>query len=169
MLNIVGAVLVIGASAGFGIGTAMGYYRKVRQLREFCRSLEILKCEMNYTLAPVGQLCRVTAQRVGGTAGAYFSAYGEGVEAGLSRGGAAQRAIEKTKALTLPNDALMCLLELCGDLGRYELPGENRLIDLTLQRLRGALERYEGEKRPMVRGYVLLSICTGIALTILMI
>ena len=63
----------------------------------------------------------------------------------------------------------MTLLELFSGLGRYELSGENRLIQLSQHRLKAALERCEREKKPLAKGYAALGICTGIALVILMV
>jgi len=52
-------------------------------------------------------------------------------------------------------------------LGRYDLDGENRVLQLTGQRLRAAQERFEKEKRPMAKSYAVLGMTTGIALVIL--
>lgn len=168
MIRLIGAVLVVAGASSFGIGKGIQFCRQSHQLREFYHVLEILKCEMNYSLAPLPQLCRIAAKRVGGTAACYFNQYAQALDDGLPRSKAGQRAMEETKALTLPDDAKMALLELCGSLGRYELEGENNLLLLTMQRLRTASERIEGEKKPLAKSYAALSACTGIALVILL-
>lgn len=168
MIRLIGVVLVLAGASSFGIGKAIQFYRQSRQLREFCHALEILKCEMNYSLAPLPQLCRISAKRAGGTAEAYFNQYAQALDEGLPRTKAGQRAMENTKSLTLPDDAKMALLELCDSLGRYELEGENNLLQLTAHRLRTASERCESEKKPLAKSYAALSVCTGIALAILM-
>ncbi len=166
MLKIIGIVLVLCGAGGFGIGKAVQFYRQMRQLRELCHALEILKCEMNYSLAELPKLCKTTGKRVGGSAGNFLLDYADALENGLPRTKAAQKAVEK---LSLPSDGQIALLELFGSLGRYELTGENRLIQMTLHRLKAALERCEKEKKPMAKGYAALGICTGIALVILMV
>ena len=62
----------------------------------------------------------------------------------------------------------MSLLELCSTLGRYDMEGENRMLQLSGQRLKAALERAEREKRPLAKSYASLGVCTGVALVILM-
>lgn len=166
MLKIIGIVLVLCGAGGFGIGKAAQFYKQMRQLREISHALEILKCEMNYSLAELPKLCRVTGRRVGGSAGNFLEVYAAALEDGLPRTKAAQRAVER---LSLPSDGQMALLELFGSLGRYELAGENRLIQMTLHRLKAATERCEKEKKPLAKGYAALGICTGIALVILIV
>ena len=82
---------------------------------------------------------------------------------------ATQKAMEETTRLQIPNDARMALLELCGTLGRYDLDGENRMLQLSGQRINAALERCEAEKKPMARSCAALGISAGIALVILMV
>ena len=166
MLKMVGIGLVLCGSASFGIGKAMQFYRQMRQLREFYNALEILKCEMNYSLAELPKLCKLTAKRSGRTASQFLLDYADALDAGLPRTKAAQRAAEK---VNLPPDACMTLLELFGALGRYELAGENSLIQLSQHRLKASLERCEQEKKPLAKAYATLGLCTGIALVILMV
>ena len=61
----------------------------------------------------------------------------------------------------------LAVLELCSALGRYDLDGENRMLDLTAKRLQAALARCEAEKRPRAKCYAALGLCTGLALLIL--
>ena len=169
MLKIVGSVLVIAGAGGFGICKAVRFYRQIRQLNELLHALELLKCEMNYTLLPISELCRVISDRIGGTAGALLTNYSEGLENDLTRSKAIQNAMEKTHGLCLSPDAQMALLELFENLGRYDLEGENRLLTMTQSRLKNTLEACESEKKPLAKGYAALGICTGIALAILLV
>ncbi len=165
MLKIIGSVLVLCGAGAFGIGKGARFYRQMRELRAFCHALEILKCEMNYSLAELPKLCRVTARRVKGIPGRFLEVYAQGLEEGLPRSKASQKALE---GICLPPDGQMALLELFSSLGRYELSGENRLIQMCLHRLRSSLEHLEQEKKPLAKGYAALGICTGVALVILM-
>lgn len=166
MMKWIGAVLVLCGAGGFGIGKTVQLYRQMRQLRELSHALEILKCEMNYSLAEVPKLCRTTAKRVSGSAGAFLERYAAELESGQSRSIASRRAMT---TLCVTSDAQLALLELFESLGRYELPGENRLLQMTMHRLRTALERCEKEKKPLAKSYAALALCAGIALVILMV
>ncbi len=165
MLKIIGSVLVLCGAGAFGIGKAARFYRQMREMGAFCHALEILKCEMNYSLAELPKLCRSTAKRVKGAPGRFLEDYAACLDMGLPRTKAAQRTVDAT---ALPPDGQMALLELFSSLGRYELAGENRLIQMCLHRLRSALEHLEQEKKPLAKGYAALGICTGVALVILM-
>lgn len=166
MLKVIGVILVLGGSGGYGIARAVRLYRQLRQLRALVSALELLKCELNYTLLPLSELCSVTAQRCSGEAGAFFAALARKTQDGSRH--AAQAALEES-GLSLPADAAMALLELCDNLGRFDLDGSNRLLELTQERLRSALERTETEKRPLAKSYAVLGMAAGAALIILVI
>ncbi len=167
MIKIIGAILILCASGGFGIFKAVQFSNQLRQLSQMLGAIEIIKCELNYTMRPLPQLCRHTAKRLSGAVSEFFLSYANYLEQGLPRTKATEYALEKTRRLTLPPDAVMAVLELCGTIGRYDLDGENRVLQLSGQRLRSALERFESEKRPMAKSYAVLGITTGLALVIL--
>ena len=169
MIKVLGAVLVVLGAGGFGFARAIQFYRQLHQLRDFLSAVEILKCELNYTLCPLSVLCEHTAERSKGACAQYFRNFSKRITEGGPRGKSAAAAMEETKGLSLPPDAQMALLELLSSLGRYDLDGENRLLQLTGQRLRSALERFENEKKPLARGYAVLGFTAGIALVILFI
>ena len=145
MLRVLGGALVLLASGSFGITAGVRYYRAARHLQAFCRAIELLRCEINYSLQPLPEVCALVADR----------------------DRAAAAALEAARGLQLPQDAVMAVLELCSALGRYDLDGENRMLDLTAKRLQAALARCEAEKRPRAKCYAALGLCTGLALLIL--
>lgn len=167
MIKIIGIMFVLGSAGWFGVGRALYYYRVVQQLRELRSGVEILKCELNYTLQPIAALFRLTATRLTGPMAAFFRHYGEELERGADRERAAGQCLEETRGLELPPEAKLCVLELCGGLGRYDLEGENRLLQLCAHRIGAALERAEAEKKPMAKTCAVLALCTGLALVIL--
>ena len=153
MLRLLGGALVLLASGSFGITAGVRYYRASRHLQAFCRAIELLRCEINYSLQPLPEVCALVADRLAGPP--------------VSRDRAAAAALEAARGLQLPQDAVMAVLELCSALGRYDLDGENRMLDLTASRLQAALARCEAEKRPRAKCYAALGLCTGLALLIL--
>ena len=166
MLKMIGIVLVVGGSSGYGIARTVQLYRQLRQLRELLAALELLKCELNYTLLPLPELCAVTAGRSHGAVQRFFTFFGQNLTRGRRR--AAQEALEQS-GLALPNDAAMALLELCESLGRFDLDGGNRLLELTQERMRATLTRTEAEKRPLAKSYAVLGMAAGAALVILIV
>ena len=167
MIKWIGAGMILLGAGGFGIGKAARFYRQMRQLRAFSNALEILKCELNYTLLPLPELCRVTAERSERVCACVLRDYARLLEPGSPRKMAAAACLE-SRVLCLPEEAQTALLDLFSSMGRYDLDGENRLISRTQLRLEAAIRTGEAEKRPMVKGYAALGLCTGAALAILL-
>ena len=167
MIKWIGAGLILLGAGGFGIGKAARFYRQMRQLRSFSNALEILKCELNYTLLPLPELCRVTAERSERVCAGFLRDYARLLEQGSPRKMAAAACLE-SRVLCLPEEAQTALLDLFSSMGRYALDGENRLLSRTQLRLEAAIRTGEAEKRPMVKGYAALGLCTGAALAILL-
>ena len=168
MIRLIGATMIVLGAGSFGIGKTVQFYRQQRQLRSFLHMLEILKCELSYTLFPLPKLCRVTAERSDRISAAFLRNYASALDSGSYRSIAAREAFADIKC-TLPPDASMAILELFSALGRYDLDGEKNLLKPTQHRLKTALDRAETEKRPMAKGYALLGICTGAAIAILLV
>lgn len=167
MLRLLGIVFVLGSSGWFAAGRILHYYRAVQHLRELHHGIEILKCELNYTLRPLAELYRLAATRLSGPVAQFFRQYAARLAAGEERQEAARRCLAQQRTLELPSDATLCLLELCDGLGRYDLEGENRLLQLAAHRVGAALERAEAEKRPMAKSCAVLALCAGAALVII--
>ena len=194
MLRVLGGALVLLASGSFGITAGVRYYRAARHLQAFCRAIELLRCEINYSLQPLPEVCALVADRLAGPPAAFFRCFAAqghaapaadlrtaGVELiaqlrpGKDHVQVHQNVIVPEDVLhlggagggQLPQDAVMAVLELCSALGRYDLDGENRMLDLTAKRLQAALARCEAEKRPRAKCYAALGLCTGLALLIL--
>lgn len=168
MIRLIGAAMIVLGAGSFGISKTVQFYRQQRQLRAFLHMLEILKCELEYTLFPLPKLCRVTAQRSDRLCADFLKTYAARLDEGASRRTAAHKAYADSKSV-LPPDAAEAILELFGTLGRYDIIGEENLLDLTRARLKTALERGESEKRPMAKGYAILGVCTGVAIAILLV
>ena len=167
MIKFIGAILIVGTAGGFGLSKASQFYRQMGQLRTMLAAIEILKCELNYTLRPIPNLCRQVCKRTSGAVSDFFHRYAENLDKDIPRGRAAAKAMDACKRLILPNDAKMAVLELCASIGRYDLDGENRILQMSGHRLRSAIERFEKEKRPLAKSYAVLGFTTGIALVIL--
>ena len=168
MIRLIGAAMIICGAGSFGIAKTLQFYRQQRHLRAFLNALEILKCELNYTLFPLPKLCRVTAERSERICAEFLRKYAAILEDGSCRSVAAREALSFVK-ICLPPDASMAIIVLFSTLGRYDLDGEENILNLTQHRLKSALERGETEKRPMAKGYALLGVCTGAAIAILLV
>ncbi len=169
MIRLLGAGLVLAGAVTIGIRKASSFHSQMRQLRELLRGMELLQCELNYTLYPVPKVLEIVSGKLQGPVREYFRHLSHNISAGLSRDLATQEAISKTKHLMLPSDALFTLMDFSNNLGSYDLDGEDRMTKLSIHRITQSIELMEQEKRPFVKSYIVLATCAGIALVILMI
>ena len=92
MIRTIGACLILGVSGGFGLAKSIGFRRQSRQLRQLITLLELLRCELNYTLLPLPRLCVLTAERckapICGPSTMYLPSSSIGTRTGVFRVGA---------------------------------------------------------------------------------
>lgn len=167
LFRIVGVIFVLLGTTGVGIMKSRQYYKQLSLLTELSRGMELIRCQMNYTLYSVPKLLTMTGEQIKGTGGDYFIHLAKAIEAGVPRHKAYMDAISKTKDLILPNDALMALMEWSADLGQFDPDGENTIMKLTIERIKNARQVYEEDKKSMVKSYGLLGASAGVALVIL--
>ena len=167
MIKMVGILLILCGAGGFGIVKAYLFYGQLNLVKAFSDALQIMKCEMNYTLAPLPKLCATVGKRSKGNCAHFFISFSSLLKEGVPRSIAARRLLADEKKYQLPKDARMTLLELFENLGAYELEGENQLIRASIQRLQASHSLLEQEKKPLAKSYAALGICTGLALVIL--
>ena len=168
MLRIVGGILILSGATALGYTKTRQYYTHVSQLREFRRGMELVRCQMNYTLYSIPKLLSIVGSRLKGPPGAYFIHLSEAITRGTPRHRAHEEALRTTRGLSLPRDGLLSLIEWSGSLGQFDPEGENRMMLLSIQRMERALTAYEEDKKQMVKSYTILGACAGIAMIILM-
>lgn len=168
MLRIIGGILVLLGATGIGYGKTRRYYLRLSQMGEICRGMELIRCEMNYTLYSVPKLLSMVSNQLKEPVATYFRNLGESISQGTPRHKAHREALEQTKGLLLPADGLMALIDWSMTLGQFDPEGENRMMKLSIRRMEQALNTYTNEKKDMAKSYTLLSVSAGIALIILM-
>lgn len=167
ILRIIGILLVLCSATGIGYSRTKQYYKTLRQLRDLRRGMELVACQMNYTLYPMPKLLNIVGNQLSKPIGPYFIRLGKAIDEGFPRHRAHEKALQSTKGLSIPNDGLMALIEWSTALGQFDPDGENRMMKLSIDRVEHALRTYESEKKAMVKSYTLLGACAGIALVIL--
>ncbi len=167
ILRVVGSILVLCSATGIGYSRTKQYYKGLSQLRDLRRGMELVACQMNYTLYPLPKLLNIVGKQIPKPVGSYFIHLGKAIDEGVPRHKAHEKALQNTNSLSLPNDGLMALIEWSTALGQFDPDGENRMMKLSIDRVEHALRTYESEKKAMVRSYTLLGACAGIALVIL--
>lgn len=70
--------------------------------------------------------------------------------------------------LALTQEETSLLIELSGCLGRYDLTGQARALELYKDRLDGEIARREGMLRQRARASMTASVCAGLALIVIL-
>ncbi len=168
LLRIVGGILVILGATAVGAMKTHRYYVRLALLKELERGMELIRCQMNYTLYPIPKLLEMTGKQLKGQAGPYFVQLGRSIAEGVPRHLAYKEALSATGDLSLPDDGLMALIEWSETLGQFDPEGENSLMKISIDRLRKARIDFREDKKAMVKSYTLLGASAGISLLILM-
>ena len=167
MLRLIGGILVLLSATGLGYCKTRQYYAGLNQLREFRRGMDLVYCQMNYTLHSVPKLLTLVSDQLKAPISTYFQHLASAISQGIPRLKAYETAIQNTKKLNLPNDGLMALIEWSLTLGQFDPEGENRMMKLCIERMELALQNFQEEKAKMAKSYTLLGACAGLALIIL--
>ena len=139
-------------------------------LHALLAALEAMKGEIEYRLTPLPEL---------------FAALGEGTEpvtAAFFRGCAAMmeadralppqlvlgRAMEQTTSLQWSARTRETVRNLAFSLGKFDLGGQVRAIELAQERLRAELAEVQAGSRARCRSYETIGICAGLALAVIL-
>ena len=169
ILKILGTVLIIASSAGFGFLLAVNHRSNIRGIYTLLNILDFMECELNYRLTALPQLCGQVSADHKNPIGILFGDLGHRLES------IASPDVEQCMNLSLQKhpdipDAVKPMLEALGKtLGRFDLNGQVQGIGAVRKSCRSALETLEKNKDDRIRGYKTLSLCAGLALAVLLI
>lgn len=168
-IRIVGAVLVVMGTGGFGFLIASSYRREERLLRQLLNALDYMQCELQYRLTPLPELCRQVAASEKGVISSFFL----------------NLAIKLEDQIT--PDVEKCMIDVLSDmrdlpkltresvellgrsLGRFDIEGQLRGLESVRQVCRRGLETLSQNAAIRNRSYQTLGLCAGAALAILFI
>lgn len=132
-------------------------------------ALEIMENEIQFTNVKFEMLCDRLAAASAGEVSAFFFGLSEAVRSKDYQSiGVTRKLVDRSK-LNLPPAAFFALEQLIDGFGKYDLNGQIRQIRLAKETLSNQLERDRAELAGRCRVYELLGLCTGIAVTILVI
>jgi len=121
-------------------------------------------------MPPVATLFESVGGRIGGQIGDFFRGAGETMTRSAGRSPQmAMRIWLEDHPLPLDREETAMLLELGGALGRYDLLGQARAMNLFRQRLDQRLALLEGARREKSRAWMTASVCSGLMLILMLI
>lgn len=164
----VGAVLVIAGCGSFGFGMASGQRREEQNLRQLRRIIEFMECQLQFSLTPLPELCRMAGKAGNGSLNKVF--------VDLVREFEEQRfpdvnscmnaAIRKNQ--NLPESVRKILKQIGHTLGGFDLPGQLNAFASAKMECDRMLKLLESNKATRLRSYQTLGLCAGAALAIIM-
>lgn len=170
-VRILGAVLILCGSAGFGFRAARQLKRTISQLQMLDTAMHLMDCELSFVSPPLPRLLRTVSKDTQGPVSQLFSNYAKVISDPQTKDteAAMRKAMEMTKHLSLPPGTVFSLLEFSQTLGRYDLNGQLSAIASVRRRLSPQLDRLKEEQKDRCRTYQTLGICAGLAVVILIV
>lgn len=166
MLRLMGAGCIVAGSGAFGFSMAAASRREERELKELLGALEFLSCELSYRLTPLPSLCRGAAEGRSGAVGTFFLELAKELEKqtepdvqGCVRG--------VLSGMSLTGSTGRLLRELGQSLGRFDLPGQLRGLEMSIRETELALRTIREGAPERRRSWQTLGLCVGAALAIL--
>ena len=166
MLRLMGAGCIMAGSGAFGFAMAAASRREERQLRQLLGALEFFSCELSYRLTSLPNLCRGAAEGRGGAVAEFFQRLAAELEKQAEPD--AQSCVRSILTrMELPASVRRILGELGQTLGRFDLPGQLRGLELAIRETEQALRIIREGAPERRRSWQTLGLCVGAALAIL--
>lgn len=166
MLRLMGAGCILAGSGAFGFAMAAASRREEGQLRQLLGALEYLSCELSYRLTPLPNLCRGAAEGRGGAVAEFFLGLAKELEKQTEPD--VQCCVRSVLAdMELPASLRQILGELGQTLGRFDLPGQLRGLELSIRQTEQVLRTIHDGAPERRRSWQTLGLCVGAALAIL--
>lgn len=169
VLKLAGGLFVGVASLMSGWMARQGLSHQLRLIRQLRLGLELMGQEMELHMPPLPELFETVGQQLGGEIGALF--VGTAVNMASVTGRPLNIALKlqlEEMPLGLPSSVRAMLLELSGALGRYDLGGQARTLKLYQDRLDRMILELEGVRRQKAKAWMTASVCSGLALILLL-
>lgn len=170
LLRIVGSILVITACILYAYQQGRGYQRYVAALQDIYQIVLILKGEISYTQAPLGEVFHTLANRITKPYQTWF----RGMESEVQYKSGTEFAViwrrgveEELKELNLKTGHKELLAELGNYLGQLDLKTGIGSMELFLERLKLEIEKERAELIIKKRLCNCLGVMVGLFLVIL--
>lgn len=170
MLKGIGALCVVLSASVMGFGFAASVRRQSVRLAALIGSLTYMKGEIQYRRTPLPEVFSLLGKSAAEKSVARF--WEHCAEALIHGTGFGMQSVFRTAvrkaALELPPEAIQTMLVLGASLGQFGLEGQERAIELSLERLSALLERMEQGRSARCRSYATIGVCAGLAVAVIL-
>lgn len=167
-IQILGAMLIVCAAGYVGVSQSMTLRLRTRELNALHTALELMRHEIQANQSPLADVCMLVSLNTRGQTAQLFDALARGL-ASRSPAGVQALAADALRASGLPLQAMehQALLDLAAAMGRFDLEGQLRALELASDRFARFARQAESQQREKSRSYSVLGVCAGLALVIL--
>ena len=165
--KVIGAFCVIIGCGAFGFMLASQQRRCMRYLQGLIDTLDRMECELRYRATPLPQLCRVSVNQRSGKIQDIFLAFA--LESQIAPDPERCMASVLGMIKNLDDTISEILMDLGGNLGKYDLDGQIRGLSQTRAICLEQLNILTQNKSQRLRSYQTLGLCAGVAIAILFI
>lgn len=131
--------------------------------------MELMESEMELNMPPLPELFEGVGKRLGGNVGSLLEETAVKLTAvsGRPPQTAMKMQLEEMPGVFSAQERAL-LMELCGCLGRYDLRGQARALELFKERFRALCLRMETEEKNKSRAWLTASVCGGLAVVVIL-
>lgn len=168
-LKAMGAVLILAGASGYGVALASGYKERLGELEQLRQMIIMLKGQILYANAPLGEALDTIGRRSKGSLADFFCRVAKRIE---TQQGETFCQIWKEEAKNLEGmdkGDKSSLMELGEHLGFMDRDMQERTLLLYLEQLEQRIENMRAHKQEKCRLYTSLGVMGGLFLVILLI
>jgi len=172
IFKLLGCTLVFGISSLIGIVLAKVYSTRVSNIMDMITAFEILYTKISYNQSTLDEIFMDIGTQIGGGVGEIFSEMGIAFEGNMlyTADELWVRVIEENiKKCDFSFDDIQVINEFSYMLGKSDIEGQLRNIDMTISRLKSQLVRAESEEKKYSKMYRNVGILGGMGLAIILI
>lgn len=167
IFRLIGALVLCLGASGLGFSAAGSVRANVKTLQQLKLALEMMRCEISYTLTPASRICRIIQNSSRGDVKTLFEQLEAIYTSGVAKDGMWAEGLVHRTLHNVPAEVADAITELLCGFGQFGANEQLRLIDLNAAKVDAALARMEAEKKQRCRCYETLGICTGLAIAVL--
>lgn len=172
IFKVLGCTLVFAVSSLIGVVLAKAYSTRVQNIMDMITAFEILHTKISYNQTTLDEIFMDIGTQLGGPVGEIFNEMGIAFEGNMlyTADELWVKVIEDNiKKCDFSFDDIQVINEFSYMLGKSDIEGQLRNIDMTLSRLKSQLVRAENEEKKYSKMYRNVGILGGMGLAVILI
>ena len=169
MLKIFGVIFVVVGCGSVGFRIANSHRLEEKNIRNLIGVIDFIKCELQYRLTPLPELCYMIASEFTAPFNKIFHQLSLELDEQISPDIERCMTVALEKIQTITPKTRDCLLLLGKSICRFDLDGQIKGLDAVRQECKRNLNLLSSNRDTRLRSYQTLGLCAGAALAILLI